>query len=259
MISLPLLLEPDPDDPEFVSLFVEGTIDGRPYRLLLDTGAAQSKLMADEFTSTLKVAGHKRSNGVFGASPTEDLVVLSKLTIGPIEKTDLTVVRSTGKNQQNLVAMDFLGDMTLVIDFDHSEVGFAPGGSLPTRWPLRRSPRGHPFLDVKFPGITGQACWDTGAAVTVVNADFIAENRSLFTLVGTSIGYDSTGASQETPMYRMAAATVGEITLAAHTVAAVPLPQDPMPMDVVLGYPALRQYNWTMDFPLNRWSAAPAS
>lgn len=259
MISLPLLMEPDPDDPELVSLFVDGTIDGRPYRLLLDTGAAQSELMADEFTSTLEVAGHKRSSGVFGASATSELVVLSRLAIGSIEKTDLIVVRFTGKNRQNLVAMDFLGDMTLIIDFDHSEVGFAHGGSLPTRWPLRRSPRGHPFLDVEFPGVTGQACWDTGAAVTVVHTHFITENASLFTPVGSNIGFDSTGVSREMPMYRMTAATVGGITLAAHTVAAVPLPQDAMPMDVVLGYPALRQYNWTMDFPLNRWSAAPVS
>ncbi|MFI6814727.1 aspartyl protease family protein [Nonomuraea sp. NPDC050328] len=257
MISVPLLLEPDPDDPEFVSLFVDGAIDGRPYRLLLDTGAAQTEVVADAFTSTLETVGSKHASGVFGACA-DDLVVLRRFSIGPIEKSDLTVARSAGANRCNLVGMDFLGDTTLVVDFARSEVGFAPGGSLPTHWPLRRSPRGHPYLDLAFPGVTGQACWDTGAAVTVVSTDFLARNGSLFTPAGTTVGTDSTGASQETPMYRMAAATVGGITLAAHTVAAAPLPQDPMRMDVLLGYPALRQYNWTMDFPLNRWSAVPA-
>jgi hypothetical protein len=256
---LPLHIEPEPDDPELASLFVDGSIDGRPYRLLLDTGAAQSWVAADEYTSTLEVVGEKQSKGVFSATLTDELVVLGRLSIGPIEKTNLTVVRFTGTGRPSLVGMDALGGTTLVVDFDRSEVRFAPGGSLPTSWPLRRSPRGHPYLDVQLPGVVGLACWDTGAAVTQVNTAFVAENSSLFTPIGASVGTDSTGASHETPMYRMAAATAGGITLAAHTVATVPLPQDPMPMDLVLGYPALRQFNWTMDLPRSRWSATPAS
>jgi hypothetical protein len=151
--------------------------------------------------------------------------------------------------------MDVLGDMAMVVDFDRGEVRFASDGSLPGVWPLRRSAMGHPFLDLEFGSTTAHACWDTGAAVTVVDTAFIRANEDLFTPMGSSVGEDSTGAKQHTPMYTVQAATVGGITLAAHTVAAVMLPQEPMRMDIVLGYPALRQFNWTMDFPRDRWGA----
>lgn len=256
MTSLPLHIEPDPDDPECASLFVDGTVDGRPYRFLLDTGAAQSRVSADAYTATLTVAGETSSNGAFNATMTDELVALQALTVGPIEKPGLVVVRTPGAGRPSLVGMDVLGDMALVLDFDRPEVRFAPSGSLPTSWPLRRSPRGHPFLDLDFGAVTGNACWDTGAGITVVHTDFVAANGSLFAAAGSSVGEDSTGRKQETPMYSMAAASVGGITLAAHTVAAVPLPQDPMRMDIVLGYPALRQFNWVMDFPRNRWGAS---
>ena len=258
MGSLPLQIEPDPDDPEFASLFVDGLIDGRPYRLLLDTGAALTWVAADEYTSTLGVVGERLSGGAFGARITHDLVTLARLTLGPLERANLTVVRFDDPGRPSLVGMDVLGATALVVDFDRAEVRFAPGGSLPTTWELRRGPRGQPYVDVQFPEAIGLACWDTGAAVTQVNSAFVAEHNSLFTPTGTSVGTDSTGTSQETPMYRMASATVGGVRLAAHTVAAAPLPQDPMPMDLVLGYPALRQFNWAMDFPHNRWAATPA-
>ncbi|GIH06521.1 hypothetical protein Rhe02_45880 [Rhizocola hellebori] len=258
MFSLPMEIQPDPDDPDLAVLFVAGQIDGRPYRLMLDTGAAKSRVAVDEYTSTLPVAGERQSNGVFGVTFTDELVLLGQLIVGPIEKTNLMVVRSSA-DRPSLVGMDALGDMALVVDFDRSQVHFAPGGSLPASQPLHRSPGGQPYLHLQFPGAVGLTCWDTGASVTVVNTAFVAANSSLFTPLAASTGTDSTGESQETPMYRMAAATVGGITLAAHTVAAVPLPQDPMPMDLVLGYPALRQYNWTMDFPHNRWDATPVT
>jgi hypothetical protein len=257
MVSVPLHIEPDPDDPELASLFVDGLIDGRPIRLLLDTGAALTWVAADEYTSTLEVVGERLSGGVFGARITHDLVTLGRFMVGPIERTNLTVVRFDDPGRPSLVGMDVLGDTALVVDFDRAEVKFAPGGTLPTSWELRRGPRGQPYVDIQFTDVVGLACWDTGAAVTQVNSDFVAAHGSLFTPAGTSVGTDATGASQETPMYRMTSATIGGIQIEGHTVAAAPLPQDPLPMDLVLGYPALRQFNWTMDFPRSRWAATP--
>ena len=88
-----------------------------------------------------------------------------------------------------------------------------------------------------------------------VDVSFQESHPELFTPIGTSTGYDSVGRSRETPMYLMSACAAGGTTLAAHKVAAVPLPQDPTPMDIVLGYPAISQRVWTMDFPLNTWTA----
>jgi hypothetical protein len=50
---LPLIIEADPEDPDCASVLVDGTIAGRPYRFVLDTGTARTKIVADEFTATL--------------------------------------------------------------------------------------------------------------------------------------------------------------------------------------------------------------
>ena len=50
---MPLIIEPDPDDPGCATVMVEVTVAGRPYRLVLDTGAARSQLEADDYTSGL--------------------------------------------------------------------------------------------------------------------------------------------------------------------------------------------------------------
>jgi hypothetical protein len=146
--------------------------------------------------------------------------------------------------------------MAMVLDLAQARVEFVASGSRPTSWPMRRSPNGQPFLEPDFSGVAALACWDTGASVTLANTSFHEAHEELFTPIGTSTGMDAGGFSRESSMYMMAACTVGGITLAAHKVAVVPLPQDPMPMDLVLGYPAISQYVWTMDYPLSQWSAA---
>jgi hypothetical protein len=39
---MPLIIEPDLDDPDCAEVLVDGTVAGRPYRFLLDTGAART-------------------------------------------------------------------------------------------------------------------------------------------------------------------------------------------------------------------------
>jgi hypothetical protein len=137
MFLLPLDIEPGPDEPELASLFVQGWIDGRAYRLLLDTGAAQSRVAADAYTPTLEVVGEKESNGVFGVARADEMVVLNEFRVGPMDKTGLVVVRSEA-DRPSLVGMEVLGDMAMFLDFDRSLDGFAPGGELKAARPLRR-------------------------------------------------------------------------------------------------------------------------
>jgi len=248
-------MDQDPDDPELWLPYIDGVVDGRPYRFLLDTGGGQTRMLADAAIAELPVVGTKQSQGVFGTI-TDDLVTLESLVIGPIAKSGITVVRTTHDDRPSLVGMDVLGGMAMVLDLGKAVVEFAASGSLPTSWPMRRSPKGHPFLELEFPDTGALACWDTGAAITAVSTSFYESHQGLFTLIGKSTGFDSAGRSQETPTYLMAACTAGGITLAPQKVVLVPLPQDPMPMDVLLGYPAISQYVWTMDYPLNRWSAS---
>ena len=67
---MPLIVERDPDDPDFASVMVDATVAGRPYRLVLDTGAARSQLDADEYTSGLSPVGEDSSFASFGGRVT---------------------------------------------------------------------------------------------------------------------------------------------------------------------------------------------
>lgn len=248
-------MDPDPDDPELWLPFLDGAVDGRPYRFLLDTGGGQTRILADAAIAELPVVGTKQSQGVFGTI-IDDLVTLKSLEIGPIARSGITVVRTAHDDRPSLVGMDVLGGMAMVLDLGQAVVDFVPSGSVPTSWPMRRSPNGQPFLELDFPGTGALACWDTGAAITAVNTAFYEAHQELFTPIGSSTGLDAAGQSRETPTYLMSACTAGGITLAPQKIALVPLPQNPMPMEILLGYPAISQYVWTMDYPLNQWSAS---
>ena len=83
MGAIPLIIEPDPEHPECAAILVDGTIAGRAYRFILDTGAHRSQVEADEYTTTLSPIADDTSSGAF-ASETYAIVTISDLAIGPI-------------------------------------------------------------------------------------------------------------------------------------------------------------------------------
>src|SRR5215469_7876300 len=109
MPVVPLVIEPDPDDPESVSIFVDGTIAGRSYRFLLDTGAARTQVEADEFTLALGTAGYEHSSGSFAAQ-TYPVVTVSDLEVGPMTAASLDVIRADPipPHPRTLLGMDVL-------------------------------------------------------------------------------------------------------------------------------------------------------
>src|SRR5262249_8412533 len=106
MSELRLIIEPDEEEEGAASVYVDGKIDGKPYRFLLDTGAARSGVILDDFTSTYNSIGKKNSSGVF-ATADEDLIVVGQIEIGPISKQNLTVTRSAQTpHPASLIGMD---------------------------------------------------------------------------------------------------------------------------------------------------------
>src|SRR5690348_3960319 len=73
MTGFPLNINPDETDDEAAEILVDGTVDGRPYRFLLDTGAARTHLRYDGYTAVFPRVGADTSSGVF-ASGSDDLI-----------------------------------------------------------------------------------------------------------------------------------------------------------------------------------------
>jgi predicted aspartyl protease len=260
MRQVPLITEPDPDDPGCATVLVDGTVAGRPCRFVLDTGAARTQLEADEYTAALAAVTRDVSFGAFGGHRADVVVTVTDLAVGPLRAATLEValVAGGGPAQRNVLGMDVLGRYVCHFRLDAGVLELEAAAGAQADQDLLMSSRGHPYVEVHWPGVTGQACWDTGAGATVVNRDFWRGHPELFEEIGTSVGTDSTGSQAETPLLRMAGPVIGHRAFTGHRVVAVDLSganaELEYPMDLILGYPTLRQADWLFDFPAKRWT-----
>ena len=264
MAGFPLIIEPDPEDVDAAQVLVDATLDGRPYRFLLDTGAARTAIQLDEYTATFDPVGTHASSGVF-APVSEEVIVVPSIELGPITKKNVPVVRVApiGPPIVNLIGMDLLKDVRchvlfdeqrVVVDVDPSE----ERGIGETVLALFLDRVGHPYVDVQFANVVAQAVWDSGAGITIADLTFISRHPDLFQQLGQSTGTDATGSSRQTPTFTMGASTIGGKRFPPHTVAGVDLSRVnatiEAPMDLILGYSTLRRANWWFDFPRRRWA-----
>ena len=117
--------------------------------------------------------------------------------------------------------------------------------------------RGHVYVEVHWPDASGRACWDTGSGATIVDRGFWVGHPELFEQIGVSVGTDGNGEQAETPLLLMAESVIGQRMFNRHKAVAVDL--SPVnstleyPMDLILGYPTMRQADWLFDFPAKRW------
>jgi hypothetical protein len=261
MNGFDVIVQPDTEDADTAEVFVDGAIGGRSYRFLLDTGAARSRVRYDDYTATFASAGSDTSSGVF-AGGSQDLITVPSITLGPITRTNFTLVRAaqgeTGK--PTLIGMDLLKDLRCHFRFDERRVvvdAEEAGEDNAAFEELFLDSRAHPYVPVQLGDVIASAVWDTGSGMTVVDTNFIARTPGFFPAVGTSTGTDSTGAQQETPMYMMAAATIGGYTFPTQRVAAVDLAHInatlERPMDLIVGYNLYSNAHWLFDFPRRRW------
>ncbi len=257
MDQVPLIIEPDPDDPGCATVLVDATIAGRPYRLVLDTGAARSQLEADEYTSGLPAAGEDTSLAAFGGRVTDPLVTVTDLVAGTLRVAALDVTRGA-RGLGHRLGMDVLGRHRCHFRLDAGVLDLDVPPDARAGHDLVMSSRGHVYVEVRWPGVTGQACWDTGAGATIVDHGFWLAHPELFEQIGTSAGIDGNGHRAETPLLTMAGPAFGGRTFGRHQAVAVDLSAVnatlEYPMDFILGYPTIRQADWLFDFPARRWT-----
>jgi hypothetical protein len=258
MPAVPLIIEPDPDESEFATVLVDATIAGRDYRLVLDTGAPVTQLDTDDYLADLAPVGADDSSGTFGRRVTDPLVRIPDLIVGGDVPVDGLDVRRSESRSGSVLGMDVLGRYCCQFQLDARTLLLDSGHAPAADRELLVSNRGHVYVDVSWPGITARACWDTGAGPTLVNEAFWRAHAELFTSVGTLMGTDSNGDQSETPLLMMAGPVIGGRTFTAHKVVAVDLAgvnaTIEHPMDLIVGYPTIRQADWLFDFPARRWT-----
>jgi hypothetical protein len=255
MAELALVVEPDRDEPSFACVYVDGTVAGRAYRFILDTGAARTQLTTDEYTGSLPAAGADSSAGAFGGWASNPLATVTGLVAGPLRAATLDVTRAA--DGPNLLGMDVLGQHRCVFRLDAGVVVIDEPDGVEADHELLLGERRHPYVDLHWPGATGRAVWDTGSGPTLVNQDFWLAHPWLFEEAGSTSGTDSKGTRMETPLLRMAGPVIGGREFQGHLVVSVDLSAANStpghPADLIVGYPTIRQADWLFDFPARRW------
>lgn len=267
MNEIALIIERDEQDAEAAEVLVEGRIGGKSYRFLLDTGAARSSVKLDDYTSQFASTEQINSSGVFARS-SDDLVSVPSLEVGPISRNRFSMARVPERHPAwaNLIGMDLLKDFCCHFYFDENRVSIDAKDDLEGTGVLQElflDKKFHPYVEVRFGAVTAKAVWDTGSGMTIVDTTFTNRHPELFRVVGHSSGTDSTGAQQETPMFVMSEASIGNHSFPPQRIAAVDLSSVnstiEMPMDLILGYSTLRQANWWFDFPRRKWAISRRS
>lgn len=262
MSEIALIIERDEQDVEAAEVLVDGTIGDRSYRFLLDTGAARSSVTLDDYTSQFASTQQISSSGVF-ASDSNDLISVPSIEIGPISRNRFTMARVAERQpaRANLIGMDLLKDFCCHFYFDENRVSIDAKDDLEGTGDLQElvfDKKFHPYIEIRFGDVAAKAVWDTGSGMTIVDSGLIDRHPGLFQEQGRSAGTDSTGAQQETPMFVMSEASIGNHAFPPQRIAAVDLSSVnstiEMPMDLILGYSTLRQANWWFDFPRRRWA-----
>lgn len=255
--DIPLRLVPDGDDPDLFLPYVQLEADGVPIEALLDSGAARTRLV-ERPTLAATDSGPHVSSGAFGVSTTTTRSAtvrcrLAGLDVGPVSVA-LDAPEAPGPG--DLVGQDVLGRLTCLYQLSSGLLTVDPEPPARTH-PIHIGERGHVYLDPAWPdGSTARAVFDTGASVTVVDADFAARHPGLFTTLPSSSGTDASGLTLETPMARMHGPRILGEQFADSLVAIVDLtgPNRTVqrPMDLILGWPITGQADWYVDHPGSR-------
>ncbi len=262
MADVPLIIEPDAEELEAAEVLVEGSVGGRPYRFLLDTGAANTRIALDAYTVGFDSLERSPTSGLFRQG-TDDVIRVPVVQVGPITRRNITVARAPAKAEHvaNLIGMDVLKYFCLHFDLTEGRLTVDPsddpkGG--PAWHALRMDKKSHPYVEVQFGHKQASAVWDSGSSLTVVDATFINQHPAFFRKAGESTGTDSTGQVGATSLYVMSSAVIGDSTFPPHRVAAVDLAGVnatlEMRMDLILGFSSLRHADWLLDFPHRRWA-----
>lgn len=261
MQRVPLILEPDPDDPSGASVCVEGTIDGRPTQFVVDTGAAFTQLAAGAGTAAAGSWGDRTVGGVLGTTSVATAAI-GEIRVGPLRVSGLTVglAPADHPHPRDLLGMDVLARACWIFDFTHGSLGVAIDDvPVDAAWlPLRRWSATQPSVEVDFGGARAWAVWDSGASTTVLHDAFVRSNPDLFAATGSATGTDSAGHQELTPLVTVAPCRIAGIGFPPTTAAVVDLgalkAAADRPVDLVLGYPVIRHADWTFDFPRGRWT-----
>ena len=258
-------------DPEAIDVWIDGHIADEAVRFRLDTGAGTCRVGISQATDQLPSHTAAHSVAASGVGLDEDEILIPLLSLGEHELVDVAATRtSLGTNIVPLLGMSALARHRCQFRFARGELELSDStGPSTDGWiPLVVHAAGQPSMAVRFDDLEVNGCWDTGAALTAVDAGFARSHPHLFEPLRSAVGIDASGVAIPTELATMAACSIGDVEFPTSVCALVDLSDlnehlrlksleeqrvyDPMLF--VIGMPLIQHADWDFDFPALKWA-----
>ncbi len=257
MVTLPMVLLPEPGHPDSVSVYGHGVADGQPVLFLIDTGAASSSV---PWGVGQPWEAMRESRGASSAQVPGGRVLVGHLECGPFHVTDL--ICDQAEQGPPILGLDVLGTGPMSIRLADGLIEANVPEPQGTRLPLGVAPDGRPhwYVDVLLSGtVQARAILDTGASLTVVDRAFVHANPDLVELTGrTDDGTDAAGVSIVAERATLGPCRIGGVDFEASAAVIVDLAgmnaHLAWPIDLIIGVPLLLRGYWHVDPPRALWS-----
>jgi len=243
-------------------IFVPCKFDAASTECLLDSGSSATTVPDGSFWDSYKGKPSKAMSGSGHVQVCDDITVdeASVGDLAPVKK--LTVMRCPASSvPEPRVGLDFLRGRIVRLDFTAATIADAaefPAAAVTQ--PLLDLKGKNIFVKVTLAGKESDALFDTGAALSVVDEDFVKKHPELFAAEGPpTYGKDSANKEMKVQLYKVKSVTLGAKTFEDSYAIGMDFSpfRDIAPSGsvYVVGYNLIRQQTWTLDVDHGVWAA----
>lgn len=174
------------------------------------------------------------------------------------EGLQIDVVAPESPGARNLAGLDAWGRRRFELSVARASMRMAEASPTGTpRHPFIRQGTPHRFVPVDVAGARVAAVFDTGAGISIVDATLASKHPSWFANHSIAIGTDASGVQATTPTAMMMHTSVAGQAMAPHRVAFLDLASATAhlehPVLMILGLPAIAEFDWWLDFVADEW------
>ena len=230
-------------------------IDGRHFDCFVDTGSDFSLVNDDEVFRKYPSSGELRYAGAGGVFKETDKIRINKFVVDGKTIRNVELGRfSPEEHWSTRLGMNILKNYRVQMNFKKKKIRIGVRESCGkdlVSFTLRD--KGIPAMPIEIGGEKVTAMFDTGAALTVVDANLISKKPDLFAFLGDVNGGDSTNHKVDMKAYQAKELVIGNTSFKDLLVLSMDFTQMKKyfgnDVHAIIGFNLFVQRNWYFDFP----------
>jgi hypothetical protein len=252
-------------------IFMDCSFDGKQTPCELDTGSGRNiTVLNNDFFNRYPVIGHAKTGGMSGGLQSVDIIQISDFRVDSIPFGSQRIEREARSRCDNGLSAPVIGwvalaSRSLELSFSDKNPHAIIDGRLPRGiFPFKFSMDKDILLPAKVSGQETTAMFDTGAGLTVIDENIIANHPENFMFVEEYPASDINCQTAQTKIYKAKSIEIGNRQFSNVYVLAMDfrfiqgilkLPD----LHLIIGTNMITQADWSFDFVHKRWSVAAPS